>query len=154
MRPPSPRLLLNSSAGGSSSSPASSTPSSRSTATCSTCSSPPPQRRSRQENTMTLHDPLLGDLYSPTHETGTDVEEAAEDTPAPDLWDSFAAGCAQTWADVRAGWRYPLDALDALKHWQPPSAAGHDIYVQSVTGDRFEELHQRWIGRGGVRLGV
>ena len=44
---------------------------------------------------MTLHDPLLGDLYSPTHETGTDVEEAAEDTPAPDLWDSFAAGCAR-----------------------------------------------------------
>ena len=103
---------------------------------------------------MTLHDPVLGDLYGPAPETGTDVDEVAEDTPAPDLWDSFAAGCAQTWADVRAGWKYPLDALDALKHWQPPSAAGHDIYVQSVTGDRFEELHQMWIGRGGVRLGV
>lgn len=105
---------------------------------------------------MTLHDPLLGDLYSTAPEAGAEVAE--EDTPeppaTPGLWDSFAAGCAQTWADVRAWWKYPRDAFDAFKHWQPPSAAGHDIYVQSVTGDRFEELHQRWIGRGGVRLGV
>jgi hypothetical protein len=105
---------------------------------------------------MTLHDPLLGDLYSAGPGTGAEVaEEDIPELPAtPGLWDSFAAGCAQTWADVRAGWRYPLDALDAFRHWQPPSAAGHDIYVQSVTGNRFEELHQRWIGRGGVRLGV
>jgi hypothetical protein len=104
---------------------------------------------------MTLHDPLLGDLYTPAPDT--DVEEAEENTPeaaVPDLLDSFAAGCAQTWADVRAWCRHPRDAFAELKHWQPPSAAGHDIYVQSVTGDRFEELHQKWIGRGGVRLGV
>lgn len=103
---------------------------------------------------MTLHDPLLGDLYStpPVAEEDAPEEEAPE--APPDLLDSFAAGCRQTWEDVRAWWRHPRDALYALRHWQPPSAAGHDIYVQSVTGDRFEELHQRWIGRGGVRLGV
>lgn len=105
---------------------------------------------------MTLHDPLLGDIYSTEPATETDLAE--EDTPelaaGDDLWDSFAAGCVQTWDDMRAWWRHPRDALAAFTHWQPPSAAGHDIYVQSVTGDRFEELHQRWIGRGGVRLGV
>lgn len=102
----------------------------------------------------TLHDPVLGDIYSTAPET--DVEEVAEDTPepVPDLWDSFTAGCAHTWEDIRAWWRHPREALTEFKHWQPPSAADHDIYVQSVTGDRFEELHQRWIGRGGVRLGV
>lgn len=102
-----------------------------------------------------LHDPLLGYIDGAEPETDDVAEVDTPEPPAtPDLLDSFATGCAQTWADVRAGWKYPLDALDALKHWQPPSAAGHDIYVQSISGDRFEELHQKWIGRGGVRLGV
>ena len=111
---------------------------------------------------MTLHDDLLGDIYSAAPRTDV-VEEAVPETageegalevpPADDLWDSFNAGCLQTWDDVRAWGKHPRDALAAFKHWQPPSAAGHDIYVESVT-DRFEALHQRWIGRGGVRLGV
>jgi hypothetical protein len=105
---------------------------------------------------MTLHDPLLGDIFSTAPATEADVaEEDVPEAPAgDDLWDSFTAGCARTWADVRAWWRHPRDALAAFYHWEPPSAAEHDIYVQSVTGDRFEELHQRVIGRGGVRLGV
>jgi len=107
---------------------------------------------------MTLHDPLLGDIYSmdPPAAPAAEVEEEPEEEPAPgpDLLDSFAAGCRQTWDDLRAWGKHPREALTELKHWQPPSAADHDIYVETVTGDRFEELHQRWIGRGGVRLGV
>lgn len=103
---------------------------------------------------MTLHDPLLGDIYS-TAPAGTDVvAEDVPEEPSDDLLDSFTAGCRQTWDDVRAWGKHPRDALATFRHWQPPSAAGHDIYVESVAGDRFEELHQRWIGRGGVRLGV
>src|SRR5262249_14960400 len=121
--------------------------------TCSRRSSLRPCR-SRLENMMTLHDPLLGDLLSPAPQT--QAEEAGEDTPEPlpDLWESFTAGCRRTSEDVRAWWKHPRDVLTAFKHWQPRSAASHDIYVESVTGDRFEELHQRWIGRGGVRVGV
>lgn len=102
---------------------------------------------------MTLHDELLGDLYR-TEPEPEEVEEAPEPAAPPDLLDSFTAGLRQTWADVREWGLHPLEALAELKHWQPPSAAGHDVYVQSIDGDRFEELHQRWIGRGGVRLGV
>jgi hypothetical protein len=104
---------------------------------------------------MTLHDDLLGDLYSAAAPAAVSVEqEDAPEEAAPGLLDSFTAGCRQTWADVRAWVAHPRDALAELKHWEPPSAAAHDIYAGSVTGDRFEELHQRWIGRGGVRLGV
>ena len=107
---------------------------------------------------MTLHDPLLGDIFSTGPPAPVDTE-TAEDEPgevpaAPDLLDSFAAGCRQTWDYLRAWVKHPREALTELKHWQPPSAADHDIYVETVTGDRFEQLHQRWIGRGGVRLGV
>ena len=110
---------------------------------------------------MTLHDPLLGDIYSVAPAAAAAVEqddvpgeEVQEVAAGDDLLDSFAAGCRQTWASLLAWGRHPRDAFAELHHWQPPSAADHDIYAGSVTGDRFEELHQRWIGRGGVRLGV